>query len=132
LSELYAVRPNQLDGLWPRILPLLQKVADRNPRLDSLDDIKAGIRNRTYQLYVAGTEIEMALVTQIKTERTGKRCVLFMCGGEHRENWIHNLKALEQTAKANGCTTMSIQGRRVWERVLPEYKVESVTLEKTL
>ena len=61
-----------------------------------------------------------------------KFCTIVACGGRHLSKWKHLIARLEQFAKAEGCKSIAIMGRRGWAREYPAYKLTSVTLEKEL
>lgn len=58
-------------------------------------------------------------------------CTLVACSGHQMERWMPLLARIESYAKAEGCK-MRIYGRVGWQRVLKNYRVEHVILERAL
>lgn len=76
--------------------------------------------------------IEAAATTELQMVNGAKVCALTACGGRNRNEWLWMLDEIEDYAKAEGCRAMRICGRRGWERVLPDYRVRRIVLEKDL
>lgn len=77
-------------------------------------------------------ELEAAAVTEIAETVSGRVCVIVACGGRGRARWIALRRKLEDYARHEGCARMRIYGRKGWTRVLPDYRVTRVILEKEL
>ena len=46
--------------------------------------------------------------------------------------WLGLLGKIEEFARAEGCKSTRIMGRKGWARVLPSYQVKRIVLEKDL
>jgi hypothetical protein len=81
-----------------------------------------------------GTAINAAAVTQLSAVDGARFCTVVACGarGADRDNWLPLLAGLERYARQESCKAMRIFGRRGWERLLPDYKLARVLLEKEL
>lgn len=77
-------------------------------------------------------KIESAAVTQIEHTECSRVCTIAACGGDDYENWIHLIGDIETYAAEENCDAVRIIGRQGWGRVLPDYKVSRVVLEKKL
>ena len=59
-------------------------------------------------------------------------CIIQACGGRKRQHWLGLLDEIERWAKAQGCQRMRLFGRKGWSRVLPDYAVQRVIMDKEL
>jgi len=59
-------------------------------------------------------------------------CNIVLCGGTHLRRWAHLKDAIEDYARAQGCTRVRMSGRSGWARVFRDYRQPYVTLEKML
>ena len=119
--------------VWPRVAGLIE-AAMRRGDLSSFAAVAAAVSAGRAQLWVAckSTEIEAAAVTELHQPQRRKYCVIVACGGAHRERWLDLLAPIEDWARAEGCDAMRIMGRKGWARVLPDYKVNRIVLEKEI
>lgn len=72
---------------------------------------------------------ECAAVTEIKDWGHFKEVNVFLAGGS-MDGIVAMEPSLETHAVENGCRRIVIDGRKGWERVLPEYGVLSVKISK--
>ena len=79
-----------------------------------------------------GERIEAAAVTQLDVANGQKFCTIVACGGRGLKDWRSLISALERFARDEGCVSVRINGRRGWARVLPDYRLHSIVLEKEL
>jgi hypothetical protein len=134
LMRLYQVGVERLPDYWLLVSPLLNLACIRSENRYQLGDVVQRIADGLMQLWiVAGpTEIETALVTEIIVYPEFKAARISLLGGRYRENWTGFEPELAAWAKANGCAVLQVIGRPGWERVLPEWRKVSVTLERNL
>jgi hypothetical protein len=83
-------------------------------------------------LAVDETAIWAAAVVGLHVEKDRKTCCIWACGGRERERWLPLLSELEKFAKAEGCESICLYGRKGWAREFPEYKLVQIKLEKRL
>lgn len=99
---------------------------------DTLGDLIEGRRLLWIVLSGDGGGIASAATTIIYASATGKRCRIAACGGAGVRDWIGAIADIEAFAKAEGCTEIELEGRRGWQRLLPDYQARSVTIAKAL
>lgn len=82
----------------------------------------------------SGSDMKAAVVTRIIKTVTGARVLqALLAGGEDRKLWQRPIvDRLIEYMKAEDCTSFRIVGRKGWERVYPEFKVQEIVLEYTL
>lgn len=98
---------------------------------DILEQLKYG--TRLLWLAVDGQgRIVAALLTQLFEMRSGRTCKVLECGGEKMRTWVHLRAGIEEYAKREGCGRVIVEGRGGWARMLPDYRMIGVTLEKRI
>lgn len=89
-----------------------------------------------WQCWVAYAELDLkaCIVTRIITARSGKRVVqALLAGGEDRRLWQRPIvERLKQFTADENCQALRIVGRKGWERIYPEFKVDQIVLEFAL
>lgn len=78
-----------------------------------------------------GTEMLACAVT-ILQQGDDKFCTILACAGKSKCRWVGLLAGLEKFAKAEGCKSMKVCGRKGWLRELDGYRLTRVVLEKEL
>lgn len=126
--DLICVDPKEVDQVWPYAGGMIRAAIERT-NLSDFADIEKDVMSGDQLLWLAVSDrIEAAATTQLSRNV----CTLTACSGHHRERWLPLFARIEKYAKDEGCRAMRIFGRRGWERVLSDYKVEHVILEKAL
>jgi hypothetical protein len=130
--NLLCVGPDLIEGMWPHVRDKIRAAVERTG-LSSFADIEGDVLSGSQLCWIAwnGAEIMAAATTQL-VKPHDKVCVLTACSGYDRAQWLPLFEQIEAYAKAEGCKTMRIFGRKGWERVLDGYRVEHVVLEKAL
>lgn len=72
------------------------------------------------------------ILAAVVTEIDGDCCTISACGGSERHRWLNLISQIEDYARAMGCKSMRIIGRKGWTRVLPQFRQTAVVLERTL
>jgi hypothetical protein len=131
--QLLCIEPARLHEIWPYVEPLIRRAVERSISTD-LVTVAAKLVRRQALLWVVwdGTHIRAAVVTSINTANGKKRCVIVACGGNGIEGWLPLIGRIEDYARAEGCMSMAIIGRRGWQRRLKDYRPLAVMLEKKL
>ena len=103
---------------------------------ESLDTILERLTATSCQLWVAYSEKEIiaACVTELPTIADRKVCNVISCGGTRMDEWLDiSLPVIENWARANSCTAMRFpEIRPGWQRVLKDYQLKKILLEKAL
>ncbi len=77
-------------------------------------------------------DLEGAAVTQVEQTESSKVCTIVACGGDGMRHWVHLIGKLEDYARQQGCDCVRIAGRKGWQRMLPDYRVAKVILERRI
>jgi hypothetical protein len=131
--RLVAIPPADAHEVWPHVAALV-KAAMEKGRLSNYTEVEQAVRSGAALLWLAweGETIKAAAVTEIGEANAEKFCTIVACGGHDRGQWLHLLEGLEGHAKAEGCAGMRVYGRRGWGKLLKDYRVTRLVLEKTL
>jgi hypothetical protein len=131
--ELICVDPKRVHEIWPHVAERIHAAVKRT-NLSHTQDIDYDVLHGDGLLWVAwdGQAIKAAATTSlIKTDRD-KVCILTACGGSAMRDWLPLRTKIEAYARAEGCSRVRIYGRKGWARVLKDYQVEHIILERPL
>ena len=119
-------------SVWPHVAPLLQRAIER-AGLSAFRDVELDILQGDALIWIAWSgRIEAAASTSLQTSDAGLVCLITACGGADRRRWLPLLAEIEDYAKAEGCKSVRIIGRRGWQRALNGYAVKAILLDKEL
>jgi hypothetical protein len=132
LAELVCIGPKVVGQVWPHvsdgILAAFEKVD-----IGRFDELERDVLNGDALLWlVHGKKIEAAIVTQIILSQKSKVCMVSALFGSRRNGWLHLESKIAEYAKAEGCASMRMIGRKGWKRVLKSYAEIGVVLERQL
>ena len=103
---------------------------------EKLDHILERLNNRSCQLWTAFSDAEIiaACVTEIVTIGNRQVCNVISVGGTRMDDWLGiSLPVIEAWAKTKECTAMRFpEIRPGWRRVLKDYHLTKITLERPL
>jgi hypothetical protein len=110
--------------------PLLQPALDRGGNTHKWDDIVNALVKGSMQLWVGE---KSAAVTEILAYPEKKVLHVFVAGGNMNE-LISMIDSAKEWAKLQKCDSMTISGRRGWEKVLSKegWKAKMIVMEKEL
>jgi hypothetical protein len=130
-AEPVCVDPERVHLIWPHAEGLLDKAMRRND-LGSIVDVREDVLAANALLWIVwdGWKIVAALVTKIIKPHDTKICILVACGGEG--DWPSLIETIEEYARGQDCAITRIYGRRGWLRVLKEYKITRVIMDREL
>jgi hypothetical protein len=131
--QLLCIEPARLHEFWPYVEPLIRRAVERSISTD-LGTVATKLAHQQALLWLVwdGAHIRAAVVTSISAANGKKRCVIVACAGEGIEDWLPLIGQIEDYARAEGCASTAIIGRRGWQHTLKDYRPVAVTLEKRL
>lgn len=132
-AKLVCVPPGSVEDVWRYAGHFISSAVQRTGLADE-EIIRRGLFEGRSLLWVAVLDgiFVAAASTEVVVVNGAKTCELTACGGDGREHWIELLEGIESYAKAEGCASMRIFGRKGWQRVLPAYQVKHIVLERRL
>jgi hypothetical protein len=127
------VDPKRVHEAWPIAAPFI-KTAMLRGDLSDYATLESNVRNGNALLWLAwdGVEVSAAAVTTLDVANGKKFCTIVACGGRDLERWGFLIGDLEKFAKDEGCSSCVIMGRKGWARILPDYHLKAIVLEKGL
>ena len=153
--RLVCVPPDHAAAIWPHVRALILAAMKRGG-LSSFRPVEANVLAGDALLWLAwdGAHIQAAAVTELHATEWRKACVIVACGAPSgrscpsiaREDgrqpplrramgmaaWLPLLAGIETYARAAGCASVRIMGRKGWARALPTYRTTRIVLEKEL
>lgn len=132
-AELHCVAPGYLTAVWAKCQGSIRE-AMRRGGLGLFAAVEHAVMSGESQLWIAwdGTSIAGACVTSLHDTDAGRVCIIDACGAGDFDRVSHLLAGIEDFARDEGCVAVRIFGRKGWTRVLRDYDVKRVVLEKRL
>lgn len=132
-GNVFALRADQLEELWPQIEPHLKRFEFETATTssDSLKALALSCEAQVWGYQDAGV-IRGVCITQIYQHLRGRYCAVFVAVGDLMPILHDGLALIEDWARGLDCAAIEIIGRKGWLRVLPEYRERAVVLEKNL
>jgi hypothetical protein len=131
MIELWGVQKHQAHTGLALARPMLEDGLTGNERY-TLDDIEDDVRSGNMQLWIAWTGdavVKAVGVTEIFGHGPAKTCCIVYATGD-LEVLMNHIKTLEDWAKSLDCK-VEIFGRPGWVKMLPDYEIKHVLLERT-
>lgn len=132
-AELHCIPRQLAREIWPMVKEQLFSAVRRTDLSHTLDierDILEG--DGLLWLICDGKTIEAAGATLLVNTDRHLVCLITALGGSNREKWLPLLHQIEDWARAEGAALVRIVGRLGWVRVLKDYRVSNIVLEKSL
>lgn len=133
LVSFRGIQSQYVDTWWGLVLDFIKSGLAEG---ESLDCIYDRLKAKECQLWTAQDEEEFiaACVTEIVTIANRKVCNVISCGGTRMNEWLDiSLPVIEAWARENNCTAMRFpEIRPGWRRVLKDYHLTKINLEKAL
>lgn len=119
---------------WPLARDLIAQACEHSRGKWTAEAMRKEIEERNAQLWLIyrDEQVQAVIVTSIENY-PGKRVVTapIVCGKD-RGDWLHHFAEIEEWARQNGCHAVELLARPGWARVLKDYALTHVKLEKDL
>ena len=102
---------------------------------ENLDHILERLIARSCQLWIAhdAETVIAACITEIVTIGGRKVFNIISVGGTRMPEWLPHMATLEAFARSHGCSAMRFEEIRPgWQRILKDFHVTKINLEKAL
>lgn len=119
---------------WPKVIRWLDAGYAKSdiPVPDTLrDDLLTG-HKQLWVVWAPEGKILAAGLTRLAKMLDGLHCEVVCVGGEEVRRWIGCMATIEEYAKREGCSRVTVQGRPGWVRLLRKYRSARVILELDL
>ena len=122
---------DEVAALWARVEPMIARgLGPQETTAKVLDRLLL----KTAQLWTVmeGTEIKAVVVTEMCILNDGSKvCNVWAAAGLGINLWLGYMTTIEAWAKENGCRAVVVDRARIgWKRLMKDYTVTHVTLEK--
>lgn len=127
------IQKDELEIFWYDALELLRPALAMNGDFTATS-IKRALDKGDLQLWVhfSGESMNMAVVTELADFALRRVCIIWLIGGEDRNEWLNHRETIHAWAKDKGAQVTRLYGREGWQKVLPDYHLRGVILEKEL
>lgn len=133
LVKFTGVLSNQIAPIWNDVSDFIQGGLAEG---EELTGIMTRLAMKECQLWIAkdGDKIIAACITELVTIGNRKVCNVITVGGIRMNEWLGmSLTTIEAWARENSCTAMRFpEIRPGWQRVLKDYHITKINLEKAL
>lgn len=133
-TEVRSIAVWEIPLQWHRIAELLLPVMKRDEVDNTLEDVRQFLLSGNMQAWLI--DWETVFITQIQPfgadskNPTKRVCAIIFCAGKDLERWLPYAKThFKEWAKTMNCSKLRISGRDGWEKVLPDFKRISITVE---
>ncbi|WP_315704538.1 MULTISPECIES: hypothetical protein [unclassified Bradyrhizobium] len=133
-AELACVSPDHVQCAWPLVASRLQR-AIRRTGLSAFADIERDVLAGRSLLWLAlssAIAIDAVATTSLQLTDAGKVCVITACEGKGMARWLPLIAGIEAYAKAEGCRSVRVFGRKGWLRALDGYRQRHVIMDKEI
>ena len=134
MTTLHLVTPDRVEEVYPLIKDRFDAAVSTSNGRVLPEDVLALLIEGRLQLWVVldGDKPLAVVIGEITIFPRLKDYRLICCVGEHREKWLHHLETIEDWARSMGCTLGTAVARKGWVRLLKDYKLSHVLLERAL
>lgn len=132
LARLTGIQSKDIPVIWGAVCDFLRQGLNEG---ESLSHIQARLKVLECQLWVAydADKILAACVTELVFIGNRKVCNIITVGGTQMETWLRHMETIEAWARENQCAAMRFpEIRPGWAKVLKDFKVTKINLEKAL
>lgn len=135
MTTLAQTPTDAVDQVWSFVANLAATIAETSRGRVNAENIREFLRAGTMQLWIVLGDRGEALavvVTEIVAFPGAKVCVVRGLAGNDRDRWLHHLAEIETWAKGLECSRVEVRGRKGMAKVLRDYKLTAVFLEKEI
>jgi hypothetical protein len=126
------IHSNEVEKFWPKAGPYIQLGLAEGATLQHVFFNLVTCKNQLWAAF-RGNDMVAACVTELVTIGGRDVCNVISIGGTGLHDWLPYLSTIEAWAKANGRSAMRFpEVRPGWQRVLKDYKLTKILLEKEL
>jgi len=119
MLEEVKVKVDDIDLVWPVVLPMLQRAIDLNDGDFDGNHVFERLMEDTMQLFIGYNtdDIIYAAVTELIPYQHNKALRIVLMGGKQINSWV-DTKTFEKFGRLEGCNRIEIVGRKGWVKKL--------------
>jgi len=136
-SRVAAIRPDEIDGVWPKVEGYIDSALKHTMYEQTLEDVKnKGLSGKyLFLLFYCDDKIKGVITMEMYDYPTKKVAGIVHLAGENLDDWIEFADtSTKRIAKEQGADEIIIVGRKGWVRKLIKYgyNVQYMVLTTTL
>ena len=134
-AKLVYVPPTFVDRLWNWLTPLLAKACSSSQGELALDEIRAQAVEGELSVWIArGDGDHLLAVALVRMEQWSGEivCRVIAIAGMSMRQWRELQPEFERKMMAAGAKRIRFEGRIGWKRVLKDFRMERIVMEKRL
>lgn len=122
------IESERISDYWVDIENYLCAAVSRDDGQSTIGSVYSDLKTGHSQLWIArvDNDIVCACVTDIVQYPASKRLLIKYCGGQLMTVWIDFIETIKGFAKAEGCDSVEVVGRKGWEKVLHKYGFDAI------
>ena len=113
--------------VWFRVRGLIAAALERGTGETTIEEVEEALASGLMLLWLGVDDIE--IVSAGITQLSDNVCTLVAYGGRRED---HLLQTIENYARDEGCKKLRVIGREGWRRVLKDYRLSHIVLEKAI
>ena len=135
MISVLGVPSREVDAWWEQLKPHLERFERETQRTDA-ETIRRQAKERERQIWAVSRDMVViaVAVTEIYELASGRVCWIWVAAGDvpDPDDMRSVYQRIEDWARSIGCTSIGINGRKGWLRVLPGFKQTAIVIEKDL
>jgi hypothetical protein len=135
-ARLLQVPPSHVDSMWHQLEEPLSRAVEHSYGTETVESAREQIKSGRRQLWIVvppSCEVVAAGTTMVETYPTGLRTLhADLLGGDNIRDWFGLRDVIEARARDEGCSRVSVNARKGWMRMLPDYQLAHYVLHKEL
>lgn len=132
--NVFALLSSQIDDWWPVIRPLIERCEGQQFEWSS-NLVRVKLKEAEAQFWGVkeGDHVIGGFVTQLERGAGGLIGRVWIASGDLKDNGMEVFRnVIEPWFIENGCDLITFEGRKGWQKVLPDYEVQSIKMVKRL
>lgn len=109
------VKASEIESIWHEVAPLIESALEHSNGKLTLSSIKRALKKKDMQLWVDGENIGITRIDDYPAKRV---CTVMVGAGNDLTIFEKGIKVIEAWARAKGCDSIEVWGRKGWIRVL--------------
>lgn len=130
-AEAFQVPSSQVSEAWPQLVAIVSRVTDMPW---SADDVRAEIAEQRAQCFGLriGDEVVAVILTRVENTPAHRYGVVWLAAGTALDQGLQFFRDQIEPwlFEQMGCEWIELQGRKGWERALPDYQRAAIVLRK--
>lgn len=132
--EVFTLNASQIDEWWPTIKPFIER-CEKEQFEWTTENVRKALSDRDAQFWGVAKDKNMVgcFVTQLETGLVGGIGRVWIVSGDLKDSGLEAYRSvIEPWFNEKGCDVIAFEGRKGWQKILPDYQVQSIRMVKKL